>query len=144
MPEFSNPSGWPGWTWGKHMPEDRYFLTRNRSWPSSLYSYSNHCLRAQPTLNRKEQGAWLIRLLFGPAPLRTGFCLTLFRVSNVPDCPTGLRKSDRQPGKTVPWELPRDSSSRLPPARGLGLFHSLSQNWSTRPILAGKAHDWLV
>ena len=48
------------------------------------------------------------------------FCLGIFRVSNVSDCPMGLKKPDllwkslKQPSKTVPWEFPWAAASGTP------------------------------
>ena len=48
------------------------------------------------------------------------FCLGLFRILKVQDCPTGLTESDLlwkslgQPGKTVPREFPRAAPSGTP------------------------------
>ena len=59
-------------------------------------------------------------------PLGIGF--KAFRVSNDTHCPAGLRHPGRLSlGSSLrlrPWELQRDSFSRLPP----GLFHSLSHS----------------
>ena len=48
-----------GLTCGKPMPEARNFLTKNRIWRSSSYSYLTRCLRSRPTLYLTWQGGHL-------------------------------------------------------------------------------------